>query len=181
MTGSLIALLAAGAVVCAIAALVAMRVVRQVRRLIAGCRHQVAEIRIRLLAPGPRRDAAVLRQRLVDEVRSTSRVLAATPDCLIFQADPALVLADLTTVATALDEALASIQTFPDLAQQRAALAPVEPQVAQLIDACYSARQTMLRTAALDRDRTLTSLSTSVADQADALARYERGRRELTI
>jgi hypothetical protein len=181
MTGSLIALLVAGAVVCGLAALIAMHVVREVRRLIAGCRHQVGEIRIRLLGPGPRRDAAVLRQRLAAEVRSTGRVLATSPDCLIFQADPALVLADITTVAAALDEALASIQTFPDLAQQRAALATVEPQAAQLIDTCYSARQTMLRTAALDRDRTLHSLSTSVADQADALARYEDGRRGLTI
>ena len=78
-------------------------------------------------------------------------------------------------------EALASIQTFPDPAQQLAALAPVAPQVVQLIDTCYSARQTMLRTAALDRDRTLSSLSASLAHQSAALATYERPGRDLTI
>jgi len=181
MTGFVLAVVISGVIVCAFAALLAWRVVRRVRRFVAQGRRQAAEIRTRLLPPGPRRDAAMLRRRLADEVRSTHQVLTIAPGGRIFLADPVLVLADITTLAAALDEALASVQTFPDPAQQLGALAPIAPQVRLLIDTCYSARQTMLRSAALDRDRTLNSLSASVARQSAALATYEHVDRDLTI
>jgi hypothetical protein len=50
-----------------------------------------------------------------------------------------------------------------------------------LLDTIYSARHTMLRTAASDRERGLTSLRESVAHEAASLRNYEHTRRDLTI
>jgi hypothetical protein len=153
--------------------------VRLARRTVARGRRRALELRSQFLPPGPRRDAAALRHQLAAELRTTRQTLAAAPDGRIFQADPTTVLAEAAELAAQLDEDLATIEAFPDRAQQRAALATVTPQVVQLIDTIYSARQTMLRTAALDRDRELSRLSTSVAHEAASLGNYERAARDL--
>ncbi len=180
MTVLTVAALIAVATMCALSALLAWRVARRVRRIAARCRRSAVGLQTRLLLPGPRRDAATLRRRLAEEVRSTRQTFAS-PDSRVFQADAASVLADIMTAAFALDAVLASIEQFPDPAQQRDALTTVTPQVVQLIDTSYSARRTMLRTIAADHHRQLNALSDSVAHQAAALARYENASRELTI
>lgn len=149
-----------------------------VRRTAAYGRRRLAEFRPQLVPPGPRRDAAVLRQQLAAELRATRAMFAAAPSSRIFQADPAAVLAEAAGFAAQLDEELAIIEAFPDRAQQRTALATITPQVVRLIDTIYSARQTMLRTAATDRERGLTTFSESVAHEAQSLANYERARRD---
>lgn len=173
-------LVALGILAVAVGALVTWRLVRRARRGLDYMRRRSAEARIRFLPPGPRRDAAVLRLDLAAEIRA-ARELFATKSGRIFRADAGVVLADLTAAAADLDDALRIIDTLPDRAQQRAALTSVLPQVRQLIDTSSSARRTMMRTAELDRERKLQSLSTSIAHQADALATYERASTELSI
>jgi hypothetical protein len=155
--------------------------VRLVRRTVAHGRRRALELRPRFLPPGPRRDAAILRQQLATELRTTRQMFTAGPNSRIFRADPTAVLAEAAEFAAQLDDDLATIEAFPDRAQQRAALATVTPQVVQLIDTIYSARQTMLRTAVMDRDRELNRLSKSVAYEAASLGNYERAGRDLTI
>jgi hypothetical protein len=154
---------------------------RLVRRVIARGRRRVLQLRSQFLPPGPRREAAALRHQLAAELDSTRQLLATVPNSRIFQADPARVLAEAGGYVTELDRELALIETFPDHAHQQAALQAIRPQVVQLIETIYSARHTMLRTAAADRERGLSSLSDSVAHEAASLRTYEQTKRDLTI
>ena len=105
-----------------------------------------------------------------------------TPDAgPVFQADARAVLAGIGTAAARLDEALRHVDTLPDRVQQRTALADLAPQVGRLVDTSRSARETMLRTARLDRERDLEALHEAVAREADALHTYERTRNDLSL
>lgn len=180
MTPLLVAALCAGGVVGLVVLLVLWQLFVRGRRVVARARRRVAELQTASMPSGPRRDAALLRQRLGDEVRSARETLAA-PDGRVFLADSASVLAEIVTTAAELDVALANILRFPDPRQQRTALATVTPQVEQLIETAYQARQTMLRTTVADRARQLTNLSESVAHQAAALDTYQSSKGELTL
>lgn len=181
MPGLTPALLISTIVVFAVGAALIWLALRLVRRAVAAGRSRALEVRSHLLPPGPRRDAAALRQQLAAELRSTRQILAAVPNGRIFQADPARVLAEAAGYAAELDHELAMIETFPDRAQQNAALETVRPQVLKLLETIYSARHTMLRTAASDRERGLTSLNQTVAHEAASLRNYEQARRDLSI
>ena len=133
------------------------------------------------MAPGPRRDAIMLRRRLARELLYTQTMLAAAPDGLIFRADAEAVLRELTEMAAGLDTDLRAIECFADARQQRAGLAVVTPQVQQLIDTSYSARQIIVRTSAEDRSRRLTRVCSHVAQQEEAAALYRQGGRDLTV
>jgi hypothetical protein len=156
-------------------------VLRLVRRAIAHGKRRALEFRSNLLPPGPRRDAAVLRQQLAAELRSTQQTLAGVPNGRIFQADAARVLAEAAGYAAQLDHELGMIETFPDRGQQHAALERIRPQVSTLIEAIYSARHTMLQTAAADRERGLSSLRDTVAHEATSLRNYEQSKRDLSL
>jgi hypothetical protein len=166
---------------CVLGFALARRCLRLLRRGVAESRRRVAEVRTRFLPPGPRRDAALLRRTLDAELRATRDMLESAPQGLVFRADAAAMLHELAVTATALDGELAGIERFLDPAQQRAALTGITPQVEQLIDTTYTARHTILRTAAEDRDRQLAALRATVAQQASALDTYRRDGRELSI
>lgn len=176
--------LVAGAVtvlVIAVAGFVAWRLMRRAGRRIGGWQTRWLELRSRFLPPGPRRDTARLRCRLHVEMRATRDMLAAAPQGLIFRADAAGVLQELGSTAADLDRELTAIERFVDAAQQRAALLTITPQVRRLIDTTYSARQTVLRTAAEDRERQLDTLRANVAAQAAALDNYRNSGGELRL
>ena len=181
MPGVTKALLIITLVVVVVGVLLIWLGLRLLRRALAHGRRRATELRSRFLPPGPRRDAAALRQQLAAELRSTKQMLPAVPSGRIFQADAVAVLAEAAGIAAQLDSELAMIETFPDRAQQRAALDRIAPQVTTLIESIYSARHTMLRTAAMDRDRGLTGLSDTVANEATSLRNYEQTGRDLTI
>lgn len=170
-----------GALLIAVVGIALARGLRRIRRFADEVRWQVTEVRARFQPPGPRRDATNLRRRLQAELRATKDMLESTPDGLIFRADAASVLAELGTAAAAVDRELAAVERFLDNAQQRAALATLRPQAEQLIETTYSARQTILRTAAEDRARRLSALHADVARQAAALDIYRDDHRELHI
>ncbi len=151
------------------------------RRVVRGVRHRVADLRPRLLPPGPRRDAAALRGTLQAEMQATRDMLASAPDGYVFRADATALLQELATNAATVDTELAAIERFLDPAQQRRALAALAPQAQQLIDTTYSARHTILRTAAEDRARRLAALEATVAAQAAALDAYKQTDRELRL
>jgi hypothetical protein len=155
--------------------------VRAVNRRIGGWRARVLEARSRFLPPGPRRSAARLRCRLHAELRATRDMLESAPQGLIFRADAAVLLKELAATAAAMDTELAAVERFLDPEQQRTALATVTPQVEELIGTTYTARQTILRTAAEDRARQLSALRADVAAQAAALDTYRRNGRELSL
>jgi hypothetical protein len=92
---------------------------------------------------------------------------------LIFRADARVVLQELTTTAVAVEAELAAITGFRDVKQQQSALATIRPQAEQLIATTYTARQTILRTAAEDRARRIAGLQADVARQAAALDVYK--------
>ncbi|HKC28285.1 MAG TPA: hypothetical protein VKB75_09760 [Jatrophihabitans sp.] len=181
MTDFLIAASVVFVLVAVGATLVAWRVVRRARRRFGGWHARYLDTRTRFLTPGPRRDAARLRYRLHAELAATTEMLTTAPQGRIFRADAAAVLQELVTAAGTLDTELAGIERFMDAGQQRDALATIAPQVQQLIDMTYSARQTILRTAAEDRTRQLSELRSSVAAQAAALQAYQRRDGELTL
>ncbi len=166
-----------------VGAFVFWRVARRVRRMLEQGRRRLDAARSRVPLPGRAATPAyLLRRRLAEEMTSTKQVLAgSTPDTRIFVAEAQPVLAELTATAAALDAELVAIENFPDPRQQRAALATIAPQVEQVIATSYSARQTMLQTAAADRRRRLSALSDTVANEAAALATYKRDRRDLTL
>ncbi len=167
------------AVLIALAVLVAWRATRRLRRWVQACRHAYLVARLRWMSPGPRREAAILRQRLQAELTYTSAMLTAAPDGLVFRADAQHVLGELTEMALALDNDMRSIEHFADTRQQQAALALVRPQVEQLIKTSYTARQAILRTSAEDRDRQLSRLGDLVEQQSAAAAAYRHGGRGL--
>lgn len=181
MPGFTSSLLIITAVVLAVGAALLWFGLRLVGRVVAQGRRRALEIRSNFLPPGPRRDAVVLRRQLAAELRSMRQTLASVPNGRIFQADPTRILAEAAEYAAALDQELAMIETFPDRARQQAALEAIAPQVRTLIDTIYSARDTMLRTAASDRERGLTRLSESIAHEAASLRTYEQTKRGLTI
>ncbi|MDP9094270.1 MAG: hypothetical protein M3N95_15375 [Actinomycetota bacterium] len=178
---------------CVLALLLARRVVRRYRRGVAQLRSRVLAIGHSasplsvlippspLIRPGPRRDVATLRRQLAAELTSTCDMIKSAPDAMIFRADASAVLREVTASVSALDTELAAIGRFPDPAQQRAGLAMVSPQVRQLVESMYTARRTLLRTAAEDRERALAALKANLDAQASALEVYQRGAGELTI
>lgn len=161
--------------------LVGWLALRRVRRLAARWHGRVLAVREACTTPGPQRDAARLRRRLHDEVLATQEMLDAAPDGLVFRADAGQLLASIGTMAAELDRDLRAVEAFRDAAQQKAALAGLGPQVTDLVQTSYAARQTMLRTAIEDRDRVLESLRNRVASQADAFDRYRQEGRELSL
>jgi hypothetical protein len=168
-------------VVVVVVALAARRMFRRVRRRIDALVGRAGEVRTRFLPPGPHREAALLRQRLHAELRATRDMLEAAPDGLIFRADAGSVLHELVTVAVDVDRELRAVERFLDPAQQRAALKTVRPQAEQLIDTTYTARHTVLSTAATDRGRHLATLHADVTRQAAALDRYRQTTGELRL
>ena len=167
--------------VLVVVAVVARRLLGRIRRRIEDMWDRAGEVRVRLLPPGPHREAALLRQRLHAELRATRDMLESAPDGLIFRADAAAVLHDLATVALDVDRELRAVERFLDPAQQRAALKTVRPQAEQLIEMTYTARHTVLSTAAEDRGRQLATLQADVARQAAALDRYRQTATELHL
>jgi hypothetical protein len=133
------------------------------------------------MPPGPRRDAARLRCRLYTELLATTEMLTSAPQGLIFRADAASVLQELAAAAADLNRELAAVERFVDASQQRAALETIKPQVRQLIDTTYTARQTVLRTAVQDRERRLAALRDHVSAQAAALDNYRNSDRDLLL
>jgi hypothetical protein len=168
-------------IVFALGALSVWRVLRRVRRYARVSLARVASVRSQWLPPGPRRDAANLRRSLIYELDCTRGMLTAAPDGQVFRADAVTVLRDLTAAGAALERDLRNIERFADPAQQQAALATVEPQVTKLIETSYSARQTILTTAARDRERQLGAVSAYVAQQAQSADTYQRSRHELHL
>jgi signal transduction histidine kinase len=146
--------------------------VRRLRRLTGHLQRRVTDVRARFLPPGPRRDAAVLRQRLQAELHATRDALGAAPDGLVFRADAAAVAQELAAAAGELDRDLAAVERFLDPAEQRSALAALRPQAEEVIATTYKARQIVLRTAAEDRTRRLTTLHEDVERQWTALDIY---------
>jgi glucose-6-phosphate-specific signal transduction histidine kinase len=177
---SIIALIAV-VVPLAIGLWLARRFARRLGSSAAFWRARLIGFRGSFLPPGPRRDVIALRRSLQHELCCTREMLSQAPDGQIFRADARTVLDELTAAGTALDTDLRNIERFADPGQQRAALASVAPQVQQLISTSYSARRTILQTAAEDRDRDLNSLSAYVAQQAEAAAIYQRVRHEPMI
>jgi hypothetical protein len=167
--------------VLVVAAVAARRVLRRARRRVEAVWDRAGEFRARLLPPGPHREATLLRQRLHAELRATRDMLESAPDGLIFRADAASVLHELATVALDVDRELRAVERFLDPGQQRAALKTVRPQAEQLIEMTYTARHTVLNTAAEDRGRRLATLHADVAHQAAALDRYRQAAGELHL
>lgn len=155
--------------------------IRRAGRRIGGWRWRFVEVRTRFQPPGPGRDAGRLRCRLIAELRATRDMLQTAPQGLIFRADATALIQELSSTAIAIDAELAAIERFIDPAQQRKALVVVRPQAEQLIETTYTARQTLLRTAADDRERQLSALRANVATQAAALDTYQRNGRELSL
>ncbi|HZC70116.1 MAG TPA: hypothetical protein VE442_05445 [Jatrophihabitans sp.] len=164
-----------------IAALLLRRAVRRARRRIGGWRWRQLELRTYLVPPGPRREAAQLRSRLHAELHATEDMLQHAPQGLIFRAEASTVLAEVASTAAELDGELAAIERFLDPAQQEKALAAVTAQVEQLIEATYTARHTILRTAVQDRARQLAELRDRVVTQAAAADNYERRGSDLNL
>src|SRR5579875_2496346 len=163
-----------------VAAVLVRRALRRAgRRLgsLGGLRWRLLELRSNVQPPGPRRDAARLRCRLDAELRATADMLQRAPQGLIFRADATALLGELSTAAAELDAELAAIERFLDSQQQQVALATISGQVDELIETTYTARQTILRTAAEDRIRHLSALREHVAVQATALDNYQQHRR----
>lgn len=164
-----------------LAVILLRRIVRRAGRHLAGWRSRVLELRPNVLPPGPRRETARLRYRLDAELRATRDMLQHAPQGVVFRADAAALLRELATTGVELDAELAAIERFMNSTQQRAALATVAGQVEQLIDTSYTARQTILRTAAEDRVRHLDALRDNVAVQAKALDNYKRQRHQPSL
>jgi hypothetical protein len=122
-----------------------------------------------------------LRRRLYGEVRAVEAALAQGGDGRVFVADGQMMLARLQQSAADLDTELRAVADYLEPERRAAAVAVLRPQVEQLIDATYSARQTILETAAQDRTQRLDSLSADIQREADALARYRNSTRDLSI
>lgn len=168
-------------VLVGVAVFAARRAIRRAVRHIGGWQSRYLEVRGNFLPPGPRRDAVRLRGRLHAELRATRDLLTTAPQGLIFRADAAGVLRELVGTAAELDRELAAVERFLDPAQQRSALDALRPQVTQVIETTYTARQTVLRTSVEDRTRRIASLRDTVAAQQAALENYRRTDRRLNI
>ncbi len=176
-----LAILGAIAILLALIGFAVWRVARHVHRAVLAWYDMYLDARVRWLPPGPRREAGTLRQRLRHELTCTTAMLNEAPEGMIFRADARAVLQEITEMATAVERDLRAIERFADAGQQRAALTVVAPQARQLIETSYSARQTILRTSAEDRDRQMARLRAQV-DQQEAAARvYRHGGRDLIV
>lgn len=165
--------------VCAAAGVVAWRANRASRDAVERVR-VAAQVRQTTLMPaGPRRDVALLRQRLDAQLRAARAVLEPA-DGQVFRADGPGVLAEVTASARELDAALAAIGELTE-AQQRDALPAISAQVEQLITTTDTACRTLLRTRAETRSGQLDALTSGVDFEAASLATYERQRNELTL
>jgi hypothetical protein len=122
-----------------------------------------------------------LRRRLETELRGLEAALAERADGRVFTADGQVMLARLHDSAADLDAELRAVAEYLQPERRAAAVAVLRPQVEQLIDATYSARQTILETAAQDRSRRLDSLSADIQREADALARYRKSPEDLSL
>jgi hypothetical protein len=162
------------------ATLIVWRVYRGVRRW-RGWHRGAAAIHPRALMPGPGRDIARLRRDLREEVEAADVMLSRARDGRLFTADARALVDELKINAASVDADLASIEDYADMTQQRSALDALGPQVAQLIQTSYLARQTMLHTAIADRERHLTDLGEHVERQAAALKIYRRGPHALDL
>lgn len=164
---------------CVTGAVVAWRVTRRTRDAVDRVRIRAQIAQTKLMPSGPRRDAALLRQRLDAQVRAARAVLGA-PDGQIFRADAPSVLAEITASAGELDTSLAGIEKMTD-AQQREALPVITPQVEQLIATTDTACRTLLRTRAETRSGQLDALSSGIDFEAASLETYERERNDLSL
>ena len=178
---TLVLLSALGVLVVAGVVVAGYRIHRRVSRYVTRTRARVAAVQAKVQPPGPRRDAALLRQRLQVEMRATRELLANTPDGLIFRASATTVLQELATTAADVEAQLAAIDGFLDQQQQRLALDAVRQQAEQLIATTYTARQTVLQTAVEDRARRIAALQADVAQQAAALEVYRNGDGDLRL
>lgn len=178
---TLMEFVAAGAVLLSLAALAGWLVLRRMRRALRLWRERVLAMRVQWMMPGPRREVIMLRHRLAQELQYTEAMLATAPDGVIFRADAQAVLRELVEMAAGLESDLRAIEHFSDARQQKAATAVIAPQVEQLIETSYSARQTIVRTSAEDRDRRLSRVRDYVAQQEKAAAVYRHGGRDLTV
>ena len=176
-----LAVAAAVVVLVAIIGFAVWRFARRIRRTVRVWQQRYLDARVRWLPPGPQREAAILRQQLRYELKGTAAMLTEAPDGMIFRADARAVLQELTEMGVAVDGDLRAIEQFGDPRQQQAALALVAPQARQLIEMSYSARQTILRTSAEDRDRQMTRLRAQVDQQSAAAKTYRHGGRGLTV
>jgi hypothetical protein len=122
-----------------------------------------------------------LRRRLYSELRAMEDVLLEAGDGRVFTADGRTVLARLKESAAELDSELRAVADYLDPDRRAAATAVLKPQVEQLVAATYSARQTILETAAQDRSRRLDGLSADIQREADALARYRNSSGGLSL
>lgn len=165
--------------VCAAGGYAAWRVARRTRDAVDRVRVRAQLAQTKLMPGGPRRDAALLRQRLDAQVRAARAVLGA-PDGQVFRADARSVLAEITVSARELDNALASIDRMTP-SQQIEALPVITPQVEQLIRTTDVACRTLLRTRAETRAGQLDALAGGVDFEAASLETYERDRNDLTI
>ena len=164
---------------CVAGGVAALRVTRKNRDAVDRVRIRAQLAQTKLMPDGPRRDAALLRQRLDAQVRAARAVLGA-PDGQVFRADSQTVLAEITASARELDTSLAGVDVMTE-AQQRAALPEIAPQVEQLITAADKACRTSLRTRAKTRSGQLDTLSGDIDFEAASLATYERDRNDLRL
>lgn len=178
---TLLEFLAAGAVLLLLAGLAGWLALRRMRRAVRVWHERVLAFRVQWMGPGPRREVALLRHRLAQELQYTEAMLSIAPDGVIFRADAQSVLHELVEMGAGLESDLRAIEHFTDARQQKAAFAVIAPQVEQLIETSYSARQTIVRTSAEDRDRRLTRVRDYVAQQEKAAAAYRHGGRDLTV
>jgi hypothetical protein len=180
-----VVLLVIGLLLLAGAAVLAWRVYRAVQARVAATRVRIARVQaqaqLRAQRPGPKKDAALLRQRLQTELDSTRQLLDSSADGMVFRADARVLLSELVTTATDVERELAAIEGFLDEQQQRAAFDRLKEQAEQLIATSYGARQTVLETAVADRARRIEGLQADVARQARALEVYKHGDDDLKL
>jgi hypothetical protein len=176
--GTLIVVLLVLAVFAA-GGVMAWRITRKTRDAVDRVRVRAQIAQTKLMPSGPRRDAALLRQRLDAQVRAARAVLGA-PDGRVFRADAPTVLAEITASATELDTALASISRMTE-SQQREALQAITPQVDGLITTTDTACRTLLRTRAETRSGQLAALADGIDFEAASLETYERDRNDLSL
>jgi hypothetical protein len=180
-----IVLLIIGLLVLIGAAALALRIYRAVQARVVATRATIARVQaqaqLRAQRPGPKKDAALLRQRLQTELDSTRQLLNSSADGMVFRADARVLLEELVTTAGAVERELAAIEGFLDEQQQKAAYERLKEQAEQLITTSYGARQTVLETAVADRARRIEGLQGDVARQKRALEIYRQGDDDLRL
>ena len=173
-------------IVVLVIALLVVAGVLAARRLSHNSRDALERVRVqsqirqtRLMADGPGRDVALLRQRLEAQLRAARAVLEPAGG-QVFRADAPTLLAEFTASARELDASLTTVGELADDAQ-REALPTVAAQVEQLIATTDTACRTLMRTRADTRSKELDALSEDVDFEAASLATYERVRNDLSL